>query len=47
MASCCEEKGCELTALRKSHGRVLWIVLAINAAMFLVEGFAGMAAHST
>lgn len=47
MATCCEDKGCEITALRESHGRVLWIVLAINAAMFLVEGAAGLLAHST
>ena len=47
MASCCEDKSCELTALRASHGRVLWIVLIINAAMFLVEGAAGFLAHST
>jgi cation diffusion facilitator family transporter len=47
MASCCEEKSCELTTLRKSHGNVLWIVLAINATMFLVEGVAGVSAHST
>ncbi len=47
MGSCCENKSCELTAMRQSHGRVLWIVLAINAAMFVVEGLAGMAAHST
>lgn len=47
MATCCEDKSCELSAMRKSHGSVLWIVLAINAAMFFVEGFAGMAAHST
>lgn len=33
--------------MRQSHGRVLWIVLTINATMFIVEGFAGMAAHST
>jgi Co/Zn/Cd efflux system component len=26
---------------------VLWIVLAINASMFLVEGWAGLWAHST
>ena len=46
MASCCD-KSCEVTALRESHGRVLWIVLAINALMFLVEGWAGLLAHST
>jgi len=47
MADCCEDKSCELIAMRKSHGRVLWIVLAINAVMFIVEGLAGMAANST
>jgi cation diffusion facilitator family transporter len=47
MASCCEDKSCELTALRASHGRVLWIVLIINAAMFLIEGTAGFLANST
>lgn len=47
MGSCCEDKSCELTAMRQRHGRVLWIVLAINATMFIVEAFAGMAAHST
>lgn len=33
--------------MRESHGRVLWIVLAINAVMFFVEGLAGLFAHST
>ena len=47
MASCCENKSCELDALRASHGRALWIVLFINSAMFLVEGAAGLLAHST
>ncbi|TFW13350.1 cation transporter [Massilia arenosa] len=47
MAGCCENKGCEIQALRASHGRVLWIVLAINAVMFLVEGAAGWMAQST
>ena len=47
MTSCCEDKACEVTALRKDHARVLWIVLFINAAMFLVEGAAGLLAHST
>lgn len=47
VANCCEDKGCEVTALRESHGRVLWIVLIINSAMFLVEGAAGIVAHST
>lgn len=47
MANCCEDKGCEVTALREHHARVLWIVLGINAAMFLVEGAAGILARST
>lgn len=47
MANCCEDKSCEITALRDRHGRVLWIVLIINAVMFLVEGSAGLVAHST
>ncbi|MDR0528402.1 MAG: cation transporter [Zoogloeaceae bacterium] len=47
MASCCENKSCEIAALRGSHARVLWIVLAINAAMFFIEGAAGLLAHST
>lgn len=47
MASCCENKGCEIAALRERHSRVLWIVLAINAAMFVIEAVAGIMAHST
>lgn len=47
MANCCEDKGCEVTALRDKHGRVLWMVLVINAVMFFVEGSAGIVAHST
>ena len=47
MASCCEDKACEVSALRESQGRVLWIVLAINTVMFVVEGGAGLLAHST
>jgi cation diffusion facilitator family transporter len=47
MADCCQDKGCEITALRARHERVLWIVLAINSAMFFVEGAAGLVAHST
>lgn len=33
--------------MRERHGRVLWIVLAINASMFVIEGWAGLSAHST
>ena len=47
MTTCCEKKTCELTAMRESHSKVLWIVLAINAVMFVVEGSAGFLAHST
>lgn len=47
MASCCENKSCEIDALKARHGRVLWTVLAINATMFVVEGSAGLLAHST
>jgi len=47
MASCCDDKACEVTALRESHARVLWIVLSINALMFVVEGTAGLLADST
>ena len=47
MSRCCEDKGCEVAALRVRHSRVLWIVLAINAAMFVVEATAGVLAHST
>jgi Co/Zn/Cd efflux system component len=46
VASCSDDKSCEITAMRERHGCVLWIVLAINALMFLVEGWAGLLAHS-
>lgn len=47
MASCCENKSCEIDALREKHRRVLQTVLAINLVMFGVEGLAGWLAHST
>ncbi len=47
MDSCCENKSGELAQLRGSQSRVLYIVLAINAAMFLVEFTAGWIAGST
>ena len=47
MANCCQDKSCEITAMRANHARVLWIVLAINSAMFVIEGSAGLLAHST
>ena len=46
-AGCCEDKSCEVAALATRHRRVLWSVLAINAVMFAVEGWAGWIAHST
>lgn len=33
--------------MRETHGRVLWAVLGINALMFFVEGYYGLAASST
>lgn len=47
MQNCCENKICEVSALRGKHQRILWVVLAINASMFLIEGLAGIMAHST
>lgn len=47
MATCCEDKGCEVAALRASHSRVLWIVLPINSLMFLVKGELGDAPPCT
>ncbi|MEX1214455.1 cation diffusion facilitator family transporter [Saccharospirillum sp.] len=47
MDSCCENKSGELAQLRSSQSRVLYIVLAINAVMFLVEFTAGWIASST
>ena len=47
MDSCCENKSGELAQLRSSQSRVLYIVLAINTVMFLVEFSAGWIASST
>lgn len=47
MADCCEDKSCEINALREKHSRVLKIVLFINAAMFLIEATFGWLSHST
>jgi cation diffusion facilitator family transporter len=44
---CCAETSSELKALRKRHASVLWVVLAVNASMFIVELVAGMLAKST
>jgi cation diffusion facilitator family transporter len=47
MDHCCETKTDELAVLRGRQGRVLKIVLAINALMFVAEFTAGLIAHST
>ncbi len=47
MDSCCETKAEELSALRNEHKKILIIVLAINAVLFIVEAAAGLIAHST
>jgi len=47
MDACCQEKEKELVDLQADHGRVLRLVLAINAIFFAVELFAGILAHST
>ncbi len=47
MGSCCEDKACDIAALKESQGRVLVIVLVINAVMFVVEMTAGIIANST
>ncbi len=47
MDSCCDHKSGELAQLRASQSRVLYIVFAINAVMFLVEFTAGWVASST
>lgn len=46
MSDCCNDKGCDLAAMRGRQGSVLKIVLVINTVMFLVEGTAGLLAHS-
>jgi cation diffusion facilitator family transporter len=45
--ACCEAKTSELAALRERQSRVLKAVLAINAAMFVVELTAGWLSGST
>lgn len=47
MDGCCENKAAELAGLRARQGRVLYVVLAINAAMFLFEFASGWIARST
>ena len=46
MADCCNDKACEIEALRTRQSLTLKIVLAINAVMFLVELAAGLVSGS-
>jgi len=47
MACCCHDTSCGLDdAPDPNFRRALWIVLAINAAMFIVEIVSGLFAHS-
>lgn len=47
MGSCCQNKSCELTALRERQAGTLKAVLLVNAVMFVVEMVAGLMAAST
>lgn len=47
MPYCCDDKVCEVEVLGERQAAVLKIVLAINAAMFLLEATAGILARST
>jgi Co/Zn/Cd efflux system component len=47
MDSCCETKAEDLHGLRSQHKNILVAVLLINAVLFVVEGAAGLLAHST
>jgi len=42
----CHDKTCEIEELQKSQSKTLWIVLAINAAMFATELTVGLIADS-
>jgi Co/Zn/Cd efflux system component len=46
MADCCNDKACEIEALRNRQSSILKIVLGINAVMFIVELVAGLLGHS-
>ena len=46
MDNCCQDKACELEQLRERQSKVLWVVLAINAVMFILEMGAGILAGS-
>ena len=44
--SCCQNKAEDLKEMARSQRRVLWIVLAVNGAMFLLELILGWMANS-
>lgn len=46
MANCCNDKACEIEALRSRQSATLKIVLGINAVMFVVELTAGLLGNS-
>jgi len=46
MADCCNDKACEIDALRSRQSSTLKIVLVINAVMFVVELAAGLLGNS-
>lgn len=46
MRDCCNDKSCEIEALRARQSATLRLVLAINAAMFIVEFTGGLLAGS-
>ena len=46
MADCCNDKACEIEALRNRQSSTLKIVLGINAVMFVIELTAGLIAGS-
>lgn len=45
--ACCDSDSCAPTARDTRQRRVLWVVLVINLAMFVVEASAGWLAHSS
>jgi cation diffusion facilitator family transporter len=46
MDNCCADKACAVDQLREQQARILQVVLAINAVMFVVELAAGIVAGS-
>ena len=46
MDNCCQDKACELEALRERQATTLWLVLVVNAVMFGLEVLVGLLAGS-